>query len=168
MDWGKVENYSVVRWICTHLFYKFFRGGLAYFSMIMPNCTRHLLQQPGFVKESKRFWSDLSAVQIFHQLETFGASWNTKYNKKKTRTVQHSESYIRLEGPETGKHMFKVFSYRIIFISIFNCELMTDLWDFLMSAFCFHLHFFIGLVYDIWKHKCWNIFLRVKVTWSTW
>lgn len=39
----------------------------------------HLLY--GFILEESGYWIGLSAVQIFHQLNTFDAQWNDKYDK---------------------------------------------------------------------------------------
>lgn len=41
-----------------------------------------LLRQHGFVVEKSGCWTGRLAIWIFHQLKTFGASWNKKYDKE--------------------------------------------------------------------------------------
>ena len=65
-----------------------------FFSKNTLNHILHLLQH-GFVVEECRCCTDLPAVQIFHQLKTFSALWNAKYNKY---PGQHSSP----KGPATS------------------------------------------------------------------
>ena len=96
--------YRGFRATCSHLDDVFFREGLAYSSKTMLNHILYLLQQHVFVEEESGCWTGLPAVQTFHQLKTFGASWNENKTKKtqdcwaawilyQTRMGQHSSNW---------------------------------------------------------------------------
>jgi len=77
--------------ICFHPKDVFFRDDLSYFSKIMLNHMLLLFQQHGFIVEESGCWTDLPAVQSFHQLKTF------KIQQRRHRTAEQLESEIRQE-----------------------------------------------------------------------
>ena len=99
MDWGTVENFSVVtliwRWRCIRAYGTgnlhiktapsmlkvIYRGNHAYSSKTTLHHILHLLQHHGFVVEESRCWTGLPAAQNCHQLKTFGVSWNYMMKK---------------------------------------------------------------------------------------
>jgi len=153
VDWDRVENYSVVRLI------EFCISVLEIMGWILQ--TKEERNHPAWyqcLSSKSCIWTDVPAVQTFHLLKTFGASWNAKYDKQLKSflrqecgiipllRVQQLVSSVPRCLQDSDEHIstFDMFS-------VFDCEQNIGLWD-LEIALCFiHIYTVSHLFWDrVW------------------